>query len=130
MFIIGCSASENNTSLKGYFEVESIDNESIDYYNVIILKNTKNEKLILLSFRLGTGVDKPPFEKYALIEAGKKYRFNLVKQDSVYVVNQHYITPGEPYKIFLEGILFIENDTIKATVYRSEDVFDKFVKIK
>lgn len=114
-----------------FYQVIYVNNENIDGYNVVILENEKNSKFILLSPRPKKGVNKLPFSKYDSIKVGYLYSVKLVPQDTAYVVKQSFILDKKKtYKVFLEDQVFIQNDTIKAKVYRSKDVYDSFVRVK
>ena len=105
------------------------DNKSLTGFNIIWLMDNNENKKLLLSEKYRSGVDKPIFEKFESIQVGKKYRINLILQDSFYVVQQHILQPSGDYMILIDGVVFIENDTIKTKVYRSLNVFDKFIEI-
>lgn len=131
LLLIGCAAQNYMTSRDKYYQVIYIDNDNIDGYNIIMMTDEYNSKFILLSPRRRTNAEKPPFAEYGLIKIGNLYKMKLVPQDTAYVVRQSFIANRKgTYKVFMGDEIFIQNDTIKTKVYRSKDVFDRFVRVK
>jgi len=131
--LIGCSSSDNyHSSDCNYYTVLQVDDKAILGYNVVVLSDSSDQKLFLLSARLGSHLDKPMYKNYDSIQAGKKYKIKLVRQDSAYIVNQMEIAPGpgtNDLSLYYFDILFWRNHSIKTVIYTSPNVFDRFIQI-
>lgn len=132
-YLIGCSTSvQKKNNDNKLFYVRDINSQLLQNFYIIILEDLNTNKIkFLLSSRLGKKVDKPPFEKYEIIQKYKDYELSLILQDSIYVLRENAIISHRGnYKFFLEDVLFLSNDTIKTKIYRTEDMFDNFVKLR
>lgn len=133
LILSGCSASKiDNVLIDKIYKCVSINNELLDHYYVYTLEDIINgNHKYLLSLKIGSGVDKPPFKEYAEFKKDKIFKLNLIPQDTLYIETENAIRSHRgSYTLYLDDILFLENDTIKAKIYRSEDVFDNFVRLK
>jgi hypothetical protein len=130
ILLIACTTSERTIMKSEFYEVLDFQDKTLKGYNVILLKDRFDKKFILLSEQFGRSVDKPPFENYKVIQEGDEYQLALIPQDSIYIVNLAGYAPFiHPYTFYLDSILLIQNDTIKSQIYRSKNVFDKFVQL-
>lgn len=124
------SLSDKEGDINKQYKVSAFDNTMIIGYNLISLIDETGSKLILLATRFGRGIDKPNFDSYDTIIIGNKYRLNLrlssVKE--LDAMDQKFISKNV-YRDF-DGITILYNNQVLVLVYESDDVLDKFVRIK
>lgn len=125
-FIKGCSSSDCIVNNKDYYKIETIIGFLFqDYYFIYVTDSKKNDYYLLS--RKETELQAKPFREFNKIEKGNCYKMELVKIDTLMLIKGYpKKSHGEDFSV--GNTLVWENDTIKAEIYMSPDIFDQFIK--
>jgi len=127
--IIGCVSFNERLKNSDEFKVKIVDCETRDECCVYLLEDDSGNKIILFSDK-NNRQNNIPFKKYVELLPDTNC------QIEVYVDSSKYILPPSgkntriryPYTLYLEDVLFIQNDTVKAQIFRSKKIWDKYLE--
>ncbi|MBI5402840.1 MAG: hypothetical protein HY959_05540 [Ignavibacteriae bacterium] len=109
-------------------EYQEFNKDSI-YINELNKDTLRKNNFIIYSNKIIYG--SIPFEKYEMLKKGSSYEFEIYRDTLKYVRHPNFnfnIRDEFNLALYIGDILFIKNDTVKAKIYRSKNIFDKYIE--
>jgi hypothetical protein len=131
LYFAGCISANDCSVRKENYKINIIDYKILDEYCVYLLENSSGNKFILFSDKINETHKNIPFKNYKELKQNTECNINLYMDTNKYILIPRDIKYriGYPYGIYFENILFMENDTVKAKIYRSKEIFDIYIEI-
>jgi hypothetical protein len=130
--ICGCTSTYHYPSNYEEFKVISIDYKLRDELYIFLLENSTGNKLILFSDKTNNLIENIPFKNYKELLPETKCNIEIYPDSNKYVFKPEGIDSrlSYPYEIYIENYLYIKNDTVVVNIYRSHQIYDKYLEIK
>ena len=131
IIICGCTSSFNKKNEFKEYKILAIDNQLRDDILIYLLEDSFGGKIVLFSDRLKIGKNKIPFKNYIELKSNSYCTINTYVDSTKYIFEPEGVDSRlRSYSVFIEDFLYINDDTLVVNVYRSNQIFDKYLEVK